>query len=282
MEVRQPAAPHFYSGDCVRSTERFLEGFTPPTFPEQVVAGVVPHAGWQYSGAVAAKVYESIRRKNIPSTFVLFGAVHRRLNPKHAVYATGAWATPLGDVAIDEELAAAILEQTAEWAVDNPQAHEEEHAIEVQVPFIRHLFPGATIVPISVNPTEQAVPFGRRVGQILKEQRRRTVVIGSTDLTHYGEPYRFIPAGFGARAHQWLQANDARILHLAEQMQAEELVPEAARHQNACGPGALAATVAAARALGTERGYLLDYTTSYDVAPERVFRIAVGYAGLLF
>ena len=68
----------------------------------------------------------------------------------------------------------------------------------------------------------------------------------------------------------------------AEQMQATELVSEAARHQNACGPGVLAATVAAARALGTERGYLLDYTTSYDVAPEPVFRMAVGYAGLLF
>ena len=282
MEVRQPAAPHFYSGDCVRSVQQFLAGFTPPTVPEQILAGVVPHAGWQYSGAVAAQVYESIRRNDSPSTFVIFGAVHRRMDPKHAVYATGAWATPLGDVAIDEELAAAILGQTSEWAADNPQAHEEEHAIEVQLPFIRHLFPGAKIVPISVNPTEQAVPFGRRVGELLRGQRRRAVVIGSTDLTHYGEPYRFTPAGFGVRAHEWLRANDARILRLAEQMQAEELVPEAARHQNACGPGALAATVAAAQTLGAERGYLLDYTTSYDVVPEPVFRMAVGYAGLLF
>ncbi len=281
MEVRQPAAPHFYSGDCVRSVGQFLAGFTPPAFPELILAGVVPHAGWQYSGAVAAKVYESIRRKHIPSTFVIFGAVHRRMDPRHAVYAAGAWATPLGDVAIDQELAAAILEQTAEWAVENPQAHEEEHAIEVQLPFIRYLFPDAKIVPISVNPTEQAVPFGHRVGELLREQRH-AVVIGSTDLTHYGEPYHFTPAGVGVRAHQWLRANDARILRLAEQMQAEELVPEVARHQNACGPGALAATVAAARTLGAERGYLLDYTTSYEVAPEPVFRMAVGYAGLLF
>ena len=65
-------------------------------------------------------------------------------------------------------------------------------------------------------------------------------------------------------------------------MHAEELVPEAARHQNACGPGALAAAVAAARTLGAERGRLVDYTTSYDVVPEPVFRMAVGYAGLLF
>jgi AmmeMemoRadiSam system protein B len=282
VEVRQPAAPYFYSGDCVRSVRHFLTGFNPPALPEQVIAGVVPHAGWQYSGAVAAKVYESIRRKSIPLTFVIFGAVHRRMDPKHAVYATGAWETPLGDAVVDEELAAAILEQTPEWAAENSQAHEEEHAIEVQLPFIRHLFPSTKIVPISVNPTEQAVPFGRRVGELLREQRRDAVVIGSTDLTHYGEPYCFTPAGFGARAHEWLRANDARILRLAEQMQAEELVPEAARHQNACGPGALAATVAAARTLGAERGYLLDYTTSYDVAPEPVFRMAVGYAGLLF
>jgi AmmeMemoRadiSam system protein B len=282
VEVRQPAAPHFYSGDCIRAVRHFLAGFTPPAFPEQILAGVVPHAGWQYSGAVAAKVYESIRRKSIPATLVIFGAVHRRRDPKHAVYATGAWATPLGDVVVDEELAVAILEQTSEWAVENPQAHEEEHAIEVQLPFIRHLFPSARIVPISVNPTELAVPFGRRVGELLRERRRDAVVIGSTDLTHYGEPYWFAPAGFGAPAHEWLRANDARILRLAEQMQAEELIPEAERHPNACGPGALAATVAAAQALGAERGYLLDYTTSYDVAPEPVFRMAVGYAGLLF
>src|SRR3972149_6706199 len=100
MTVRRPAAPHFYAGDCVRATERFLRGFTPPAQPERVVAGIVPHAGWQYSGAVAAKVFESIRQKTPPATFVFYGAVHQWAGGI-AVYARGSWSTPLGDIAVD-------------------------------------------------------------------------------------------------------------------------------------------------------------------------------------
>ena len=282
MKVREPAAPHFYAGDCARATRRFLEGCSPPDQPSRVVAGIVPHAGWQYSGAVAAKVFASIRRKQHPDTFVIFGAVHRWSGGKSAVYARGSWATPLGDLAIDEELAAAILEETPEWTTDDPKAHSGEHAIEVQLPFLKYLFPEAKFVPISVNPEPDAVPLGERIGQLLKGYPRSTVVIGSTDLTHYGDAYRFTPAGYGMRAHEWLQENDRRIIRLAEQMEASEIVQEAIAHSNACGPGALAATIAAAEVLGAQRGVLVEYTTSFDSAPEPEFRMAVGYAGILF
>lgn len=281
MKARQPAAPHFYPEDCARATQRFLEGFTPPAAPARVVAGIVPHAGWQYSGAVAAKVYASIRKKEDPATFVIFGAIHR-WSGFNSVYAHGAWATPLGEIAVDEDLAAKILSETPGWTADDPRAHGGEHAIEVQLPFLKHLFPNARLVPISVSPDESAVPLGRRVGEILKDFSRPVAVIGSTDLTHYGDVYRFTPAGYGTRAHEWVRSNDARILQLAEEMKASEIIPEARQHQNACGPGAMAATIAAAQVLGARCGHLLEYTTSYDVVPEEEFRMAVGYAGLLF
>jgi len=105
---------------------------------------------------------------------------------------------------------------------------------------------------------------------------------GSTDLTHYGDAYSFTPAGYGPNAYQWMRENDAQLLRLVEQMRASEILREASHHHNACGAGSLAATVEAARVMGAERGYLLEYTTSYDVRAESEFSMAVGYAGVLF
>ena len=233
MEARKPSAPHFYPADCASAAERFLQGFRPPPEPARVVAGIVPHAGWQYSGAVAAKVFASVRAKASPITFVIFGAVHRWAGI-NGVYARGAWATPLGPVPIDETLAARILEETSEWTVDEPKAHTGEHSIEVELPFVKHLFPDARVVPIAVNPDSRAVPLGRRIGEIVQGLAGTVVVIGSSDLTHYGDVYGFTPAGTGPRAHRWMQDNDARILRLVEEMKAAEIPEEAHRHHNAC------------------------------------------------
>jgi AmmeMemoRadiSam system protein B len=265
-------------------TDRFLQSFSPAVTPQRIVAGIVPHAGWSYSGAVAAQVFVSIRRIARPATFVFFGAAHR-WNGGIAVCARGAWETPLGNLEVDHELAAAILDRTVGLATENPSAHDGEHAIEVELPFVKHLFPEAKIIPISVDPNQNAVPFGRRVGRLLNHWKRPVVVIGSSDLTHYGDIYRFAPAGYGSRAREWMQANDRRMVDRAVRMEAAEIIPESLRHHNACGPGAIAATVAAALEMGAERGHLLDYTTSFDVATDdetAEFRMAVGYAGILY
>jgi len=234
-----------------------------------------------YSGAVAAKVFESIRRKANPETFILFGAVHRwaQIN---GIYARGGWETPFGILEVDEPLAATILKQAGDWIEDEPNVHRGEHSIEVELPFLKRLFPSAKFVPIAVNPDARAVLLGERIGEIVKTLARSVVFIGSTDLTHYGEVYSFMPAGYGPRARAFLRRNDARILRLAEKMQAPEILEEARIHHNACGAGALAATVQAATVMGAERGCLVEYTSSYDVAPEGEFRMAVGYAGLLY
>jgi hypothetical protein len=281
MEMRKPSASHFYPAACGPAAESFLRDFEPPAEPARILAGIVPHAGWQYSGAVAAQVFAAVRAKMRPSTFIILGAVHRWAGV-NGVYARGAWETPLGDVAVEEDLAARILAETPDWTVDDPQVHSGEHSIEVELPFVKYLFPEARVVPIAVNPDSRAVPLGRRIGEILKESGVPAVVIGSSDLTHYGEPYGFTPAGSGPIAHRWMQENDARILRLIERMNAAEVTDEALRHHNACGAGAIAATVAAAEAMGARHGHLLRYTTSYEVVPEGRFRFAVGYAGVLF
>lgn len=281
MEARSPSASQFYPADSGRAAEAFLRGFVPPRDPARIVAGIVPHAGWQYSGAVAAKVFACIRAQRQPATFVILGAVHRWVGI-NGIYARGAWITPLGPVSIDEDLAGQILEQTPDWSVDDPYSHSGEHSIEVELPFVKYLFPDARIVPIAVNPDSRAIPLGQQIGRIIQDRGADAVVIGSSDLTHYGDIYGFTPAGFGTPARHWMENNDSRILRLVEAMRDAAIPEEAHRHRNSCGAGAIAATIAAARVLGAERGQVLEHTTSYDVVPEGEFRMAVGYAAVLF
>lgn len=290
MLIREPiVAGQFYPGTsaaCTRQIEALLPGAPPDDLPERPVAGIVPHAGWVFSGATALKVLDAIRSRRTPRTFVLFGAVHSPIRAS-AVFSNGGWQTPLGLIEVDERLAGEILARAGDLVRENPVAHENEHSLEVQLPFIQHLFPAARIVPIAVLPTPQAPEIGRRVGQTIQSLDADAVCLGSTDLTHYGPGYGFTPKGFGEAALRWVRdENDKRMLDLMRRLDAEAVVPEAKDRLNACGAGAIAATLAAARELGAPKGYVLQYTTSADVMRDEMGRpdagAAVGYAGVVF
>jgi AmmeMemoRadiSam system protein B len=284
MFTRQPVAPNFYSGDIQAQMEEYIKAFKPPVgLPKRIVAGIVPHAGWFFSGATAAKVFLSIKSKEVPETFVLFGAVHVPGVRVNSVYPGGAWQTPVGEVMVDSAFVDLLLEELGpELLQDNGRAHAYEHSLEVQTPMIKYLFPGAKIVPIAVPPGGDAATLGEKVGDLIKGHKKDAVVIGSTDLTHYGDNYGFTPAGYGKNAYAWMVGNDMRIIELALALKAESIVPEASENSNACGPGAMAATVAAAKAMGAAKGHLVGHTTSYDVYPQGDFDMAVGYAGIVF
>jgi hypothetical protein len=157
----------------------------------------------------------------------------------------------------------------------------------VQVPFVQHLFAGAKILPIIVPPIVQAVSLGTKVGDIIgREHSKRIVCIGSTDLTHYGPRYGFVPMGTGSEALAWASTvNDQRFIDLALKLQARELLAGAAENCNACGPGAAAAAIAAAKQLGKTEGLLLAHTNSNDVMlreMETASLDSVGYAAIVF
>jgi hypothetical protein len=255
--------------------------YAPPPDLGEPLGGVVPHAGWMFSGPTAAKLFVCLARAGF-ETYVLLGAVHAWPGRRAAVYPDGAWGTPLGDIAVDAELAAALLDKGEETVLASTAAHDLEHSIEVQLPFIQLLAPSARILPVAVPHIAGVLRVGRAVAEAIRATGRRAAVVASTDLTHYG-------MGYGAPSHgplrgalDWMRANDRRILDLAERLEAEEIVPEAEQNENACGPGALAAAVAAARDLGAARGRLLEYTTSADVLRERDADRAVGYAAMVF
>ena len=201
---------------------------------------------------------------------------------RNSVYSSGYWATPFGDVEVDTDAASLLLESSEDLLIEDSRAHIEEHSLEVQVPFIKYFFPKSKIVPIQILPDEKATLTGKKIGEIISRSKKEMVVIGSTDLTHYGDNYGFTPQGYGPDALKWLKENDARIIKLCLEMKAENIVEEAAMDKNACGSGAMAATVAAAKAMGAKKGILIEYTTSHDVFKEGDFDMGVGYAGIVF
>jgi AmmeMemoRadiSam system protein B len=290
MQIRKPiVAGQFYPGErhsCVTEINECLrEGSFAGPLPETIAAGIVPHAGWTFSGSLAALVFSAIKQRHDKvDTFIIFGAAHGYYGSSPAVYDKGSWLTPLGEVAVDEKLADAVLKSDA--AVSDTSAHQDEHSIEVQVPFIQHLFADAKILPILVPPNEQAISLGEAVGDIIKQQQEKIVCIGSTDLTHYGPRYGFTPKGTGANALQWASGvNDKEFVDFALKLQPQKMLASAAENFNACGAGAAAAAVAAAKKLGKTKGLLLAHTNSNEVMLEKMGASsaeAVGYAAIVF
>lgn len=279
MERRTPVAANaFYEGSpgaCRAHAERLLGDWTPPHDLGEPVGAVAPHAGWVFSGATAAKALAALRGAD-PEVFVICGAVHRPMSDEPQAHPEGVWETPLGDVPVDAEALAAVAEAGIRVSAAH---HRGEHSIEVQLPLIKHMYPTARILPIGVPHAPGAAEAGRAIGEAVAGLPARCVVVASTDLTHYGMGYTGASHGRFPEAFRWMSENDARFIRLVEALDAEKVVEEAASNANACGAGAVAATLAAARALGATRGVSLQYTTSAHEAGEMNADRAVGYLG---
>lgn len=290
MNIRKPAvAGQFYGGthkQCLAEIEECLPVHDLRVeLPNPILAAIVPHAGWVFSGELAAMAFKAIQQVNKEvDTFVVFGAAHRYYDGGAVVDNSEAWETPLGQVEIDTELAQLIAEL---GAIADPTAHRDEHSIEVQVPFIQHLFPNAKIVPIIVPVADFDPAFGSRVGQLIHEQMNKKIVcIASSDLTHYGPRYGFCPEGTGPEALKWAcEVNDMEFIDLALKMETDRLLQSALDKGNACGPAAVATMIAAAKAMGRICGVLLGHTSSNNVMKAKFNETSeesVGYAAIVF
>jgi len=289
MDVRPSVrAGSFYEASpemCRRHAESLLEAVElPEDLPGRLFGGILPHAGWVFSGGVAARTLKALAAAGDVETLVLFGADHTGAVRRGEVYDGGAWNTPLGDVEVDGKLAAAIL-AAGDCLRSNAGAHDLEHSIEVQVPLIQVLLPEAGIVPVAVPPTAIAVDIGRAVGKVIGAGFPRARVVGSTDLTHHGGHFGS-PGGRGLTGVNWAVANDRRMIEIIESMDAEKVIAEAEMRHNACGAGAIAATIAACMEMGASRAVVLEYTNSHEVMqksyPGGGDYTTVGYASVVF
>ena len=278
---RSDFAGSWYPGtekECLRAIEGLVEQGDQCPGSGVAIGGIVPHAGWYYSGRLACNVIRCLAEDLTPDTCIIFGR-HLHSGSPNYIMKQGAWRTPLGDLEIDEEVAGQLVEEF-DFIVETPWQYEPDNTIELQLPFIKYFFRQIKIVPIGLPPNKRSLLIAKRAAEITKELGRNAIVLGSTDLTHYGYNYGFLPKGTGEDAVEWVkQENDRRAIDLMLQMDGAKLIDEALKSQNACCPGAAASAIEASKVLGAKGAAEVGYYTSYDVRPDSSF---VGYVGILF
>jgi hypothetical protein len=280
MQLRSRYLPPGWYPDSATAIQTEIEGFLQYInsfqFDSTVYrGGLVPHAGWYFSGRLAALVFHACARNIKPDVVALFGG--HLGSGAGIIYADQAWDTPLGPVACDLDLAQPLAE---ELGLKPEGAQTNDNTVEIQIPLVKYFFPESRLVALRAPHTERALDLGLRLAQLANAQGKTMVAIGSTDLTHYGSNYGFIPRGSGPEAVRWVrEINDKGFIDKCLDMDSHGLLKHAAENNSACSAGGAAAAVSACRAMGAEQGRLLDYYTSYDIMPGQSF---VGYAGIVF
>ncbi len=250
----------------------------------RAVGGIVPHAGWVCSGAIAGLTIRTLAQQHPAELVVVFGAVHTPLETSVAALDTHeAWAVPGAETQLDKNVTRQLTNASRLFEVDE-RLHRREHAIEVELPLIQAAWPQASLLPIEVPLVEDAVRIGKETAEAVGASGKRAVFLASSDLTHYGPAYRFTPAGLGREALQWARANDRRLLEKVTDLAAEQIVPEVKAHLNACGGGAIAAMLSACREMGATRANVLRHANSSEILAGLLPRAsvdAVGYAAVV-
>ncbi|MCE4610751.1 MAG: AmmeMemoRadiSam system protein B [Desulfurococcales archaeon] len=281
MKVRLPAhAGTFYPAtrdDVVKAIEdSFKHPVGPGRLPERgggskplPIAYVAPHAGYMYSGPVAAHVYYDLSTRYRPETVIIVGPNHTGLGLAASVWSEGYWRTPLGDVEVDSEAAKELAKRTALIAPDE-EAHIYEHSVEVQIPFLQYVLgEDFKIVPVVV--LHQTLDASLRIARAYISMREelygdKILLLATSDLNHY-EPYDVTVE------------KDLKVLEAAETGDPESLWNTIERLRvSACGPTPLTAAVASGKIAGG-RVKVLKYANSGDVTGEKAW--VVGYPAVL-
>ena len=283
MKVRKSVfSGSWYPGDvagCEKEIKSFLKEYPTKTVAKSALTGgIVPHAGWYFSGSIACNVIHCLKDEKPPDTFVIFG-MHLHTSSPSYIMTDGSWETPFGEIEIEKSLAGALVEQFT-FQIETAENYTQDNTIELQLPFIKYFFKDTKIVPIGVPPTQKSLEIGKAVADISNRLGLRVKVIGSTDLTHYGMNYGFVTHGTGPAALDWVRnENDRRVIDAMLAMDPDKVITEALANQNACCSGAAATAIAAAKQLGADKAEAIAYATSYDKSPGDSF---VGYTGIVF
>ena len=195
--------------ECRKAIEAMNQNANPAdgsTFP---IGGIVPHAGWYFSGKLACRVFQQLAATDSPDLIVIFGG-HLSSHDPGRIMTHGAWETPLGLLPVDEDFTAAVKGQF-DLIIDKPATAPPDNTIELQLPFIRYFWDAIPIVPIRLPPTPLAIEVGKAVATIAQENNVTVQIIGSTELTHYGPNYGFTPQGTGPHAVEWVRQHNDHV-----------------------------------------------------------------------
>lgn len=267
--VKAPSvAGAFYPADAAElrnMVDGFLAKADAGPVNGRLIALIAPHAGYQYSGHVAAYSYNQLKDREI-DTVILIGPSHHAAINGASVYAKGSMRTPLGDIKINEKIAKSLLEGKSHVVFD-PAAFEKEHSLEVQMPFLQRTLKQFTIVPVLIGrPTRES--FGHlteRLTDVLR-RNRKAIIIASTDMSHYHD------YGFANRMDR--KTVDAVLRMSLEDVEKYLMTGEG----EMCGGYPVLFTMAIARQLGATNGVQFMYANSGDVTDDK--SRVVGYAAM--
>lgn len=262
---REPAvAGQFYPADKEKLRE-IVAGFVPPVERRKAMGVISPHAGYVYSGSVAGRTFAQVE---VPDRVVILGPNHHGFGHRAALYPAGAWRTPLGRVAVDAVLSQKLLEKCPLLGED-ALAHQMEHSLEVQVPFLQYLNPQLRIAAICLGRLGLAelLELGRCLGECLASFGDEVLLVASSDMTHYES------------------AEQARVKDMAAIEKILALDPAglhqvvASRNISMCGVLPTVVMLEACRQRGATGARLVQYANSGEVSGD--YRQVVGYAGVI-
>ncbi len=270
--VREPAVSGMFYPDnptkLRKDIETYLGNAAVPDRKENVVGIISPHAGYMYSGQVAAYGFRMIAKKQY-DTVILLGPSHRAYFEGVALWDRGCFETPLGKIDIDEETAREIV-NIGGIIKPNMDTHREEHSLEVQLPFLQSVLDNFKIIPLimGIQTSSACKKLVQSISQVLQASKKKFLIVGSTDLSHY---YPYADAK---------KLDDVIVGHLGSFNIPGMVKDIETGKTEACGAGPIIATMMLSEKLGAEHGTVLKYANSGDVSGDRSG--VVGYVSAVF
>lgn len=270
--IKPIVAGQFYPAGkdaLIKEIEKYFSS-AKSSFKGKALGIIAPHAGYVYSGNGAAMSYNAVKASKA-KRFIILAPDHNGLCFNPATTKED-FETPLGIVKTDAE----FVEKLKAKCSFLKEARIQEHAVEVQLPFLQYLFRDFRIVPIVIPSPEYYKELGKAIASLAKD----SVIICSSDFTHYGASYGYVPFS-EKEAKQGMKKLDEGAIKFIEKLDAEgflKYVQETGA--TICGQYAIATAIGAVKAMKAKKGVLLNYYTSGDISED--YSLAVGYASIVF
>ncbi len=264
--IRRPVVAGQYYPESAEKIKQMIASFIDPKAEKEDADGLlVPHAGYVYSGSVAAAVLSRVKFKD---TFIIIGPNHTGRGKPFSIQTEGIWRTPLGDVQIDSELARKLL-GASKYLEEDIEAHVAEHSIEVQLPFLQYFKADVKFVPIIIGSGDAVIckTIGQEIAGVLQELKKEAIILASSDMNHY-------------ESQKIARQKDHQAIEAVLELDGDELKKRVEEQDiTMCGYAPAIIMMSALGGPGAARAELVKYQTSGDVTGD--MSSVVGYAGII-
>jgi AmmeMemoRadiSam system protein B len=260
MNLRKSQLPPGWYPRSEREIQKFFGYGHQKSRTARAFAAIAPHAGWYYSGKIAAKAVSSLvplETRDVVDTVIILGGHLPGGHPVLYAEEDGV-ISPLGNMVIDREFRDSLIKKTG-----GRSDRYHDNTVEVLIPMVHYFFPGSALVWLRFPAEKASYELGKEIAALGLELGRSLAVLGSTDLTHYGANYGFSPAGAGLKALDWVEkVNDASFIDALKAGDPETVLKRADEDKSACSAGAVLGVMGYADARGFPHAELLEYGTS--------------------